>query len=96
MNKLLSIDPEVLRRLRELPKNERAECLLALCELPENFGRPHVHSGLGIRKLGDKIFECRGNIALRFIFQDRSTELFVSFLGNHDEVKALLQIRKYR
>ena len=96
MNKLLSIDPEVLRRLRELPKNERAECLLALCELPETFGRPHVHSGLGIRKLGHNIFECRASIALRFIFQDRPSELFISFLGNHDGVRKLLQTRKYR
>ena len=68
----------------------------ALCELPETFGRPHVHSGLGIRKLGNGIFECRGNVSLRFIFQDRPSDLFVSFLGNHDEVKALLQTRKYR
>jgi len=100
LSKLLSIDPVVLRRLQNLPKNERAECLLALCELPETFGRPHVHSGLGIRKLGDKIFECRGNVALRFIFQDRPSDppsdLFVSFLGSHDEVKALLQTYKYR
>jgi hypothetical protein len=92
----LSIDPGVLRRLRELPKSERADCLLALCELIESFGRPHAHSGLGIRKLGNKLFECRANIALRFIFQDRSTDLFVSFLGNHDEVKALLRSGKYR
>lgn len=96
MSKLLSIDPEVLRRLRNLPKNERTECLLALCELPDAFGRPYVHSGLGIRKLGDKIFECRGNVALRSIFQDRPSELFISFLGNHDEVQALLKTRKYR
>jgi hypothetical protein len=32
---------------------------------------------------------------LRFIFQDRPSDLFVSFLGNHDEVKALLHTRKY-
>ena len=93
MSKLLSIDPAVLRRLQNLPKNERSECLLALCELPETFGRPHAHSGLGIRKLGDKIFECRGNVSLRFIFQDRPADLFVCFLGNHGEVKALLQGR---
>ncbi len=92
----MSIDPQVLRRLRDLPKTERTECLLAPCELPEGFGWPHVHSGLGIRKLGDKIFECRGNAALCFIFQDRPSELFVSFLGNHDEVRALLQTHKYR
>jgi len=93
LSKLLSIDPAVLRRLQNLPKNERAECLLALSELPETFGRPHVHSGLGIRKLGDKIFECRGNASLRFLFQDRPADLFICFLGNHDEVKTLLQGR---
>ena len=96
MSKPLSIDPGVLRRLRELPKNERVECLLALCELIESFGRPHAHSGLGIRKLGNKLFECRGSLALRFIFQDRPADLFVSFLGNHDEVKTLLRSGKYR
>ncbi len=96
MNKLLSIDPAVLKRLRALPKHERAECLLALCDLMESFGQPHAHSGLGIRKLGAKLFECRGTKALRFIFQDRSSDLFVSFLGNHDEVKTLLRKGRYR
>ena len=76
--------------------SRRIECLLALCELTEGFGRSHLHSGLGIRKLGGKLFECRGNLALRFIFQDRLTDLFVSFLGNHDEIKALLGSGKYR
>jgi len=94
--KPLSIDSGVLGRLRELPKSERAECLLALCELTEHFGRPHAHSGLGIRKLGNKLFECRASLALRFIFQDRPTDLFVSFLGNHDEITALLRSGKYR
>lgn len=96
MSKLLSIDPAVLRRLRELSKNERVECLLALCDLLDGFGRPHVHSGLGIRKLGNKLFECRGNRDLRFIFQDRSAELYVSFLGNHDEIRTLLRRGNYR
>jgi hypothetical protein len=30
---------------------------------------------------------------LRFLFQDRPADLFVCFLGNHDEVKAVLQGR---
>ena len=95
MNKPLSIDPAVMQRLQRLPKSERVECLLALCDLADTFGRPHTHSGLGIRKLGSKLFECRGNIALRFIFQDRPADLFVSFLDNHDEIKALLRSGKY-
>ncbi len=95
MTKPLTIDSAVLKRLRELPKHERAECLLALCDLAESFGHPHLHSGLGIRKLGDRMFECRGNLALRFIFQNRPEALFVSFLGSHDEVRALLRRAKY-
>src|SRR5262245_5347349 len=71
LSKPLTIDPAVLQRLRRLSKAERTECLLALCDLVDSFGRPHAHSGLGIRKLGNKLFECRGNVELRFIFQDR-------------------------
>lgn len=96
MSKPLSIAPDVLKRLRRLVKDEMVECLLALCELPESFGRPHLHSGLGIRKLGGHLFECRGSLALRFIFQDRPADLFVSFLGDHNEVKALLRSGTYR
>ena len=86
----------MLRRLRELRKEERAECLLALCEVVESFGRPHVHSGLGVRKLGHRLFECRGTLTLRFLFQSRLEDLFVCFLGSHDEVKALLRRGTYR
>jgi hypothetical protein len=96
LRRLLAIDPAVIRRLRDLPRNERVECLLTLCDLVEGYGQPHVHSGLGIRKLGNKLFECRGNRDLRFIFQDLGSELFVSFLGNHDEIKTLLRRGTYR
>jgi hypothetical protein len=96
LTKLLAIDPAVIRRLRDLPKPERVECLLAMCDLVDGYGQPHVHSGLGIRKLGQKLFECRGNRDLRFIFQDRGVELYVSFLGNHDEIRTLLRRGSYR
>jgi len=96
LSKLLTIDPGVIRRLRDLPKSERVECLLALCELIDGYGQPHVHSGLGIRKLGSKLFECRSNRDIRFIFQDRGSELYVSFLGSHDEIRTLLRRGSYR
>lgn len=91
MSKPLSIAPVVLKRLKGLPKDDKVECLTALCELPEVFGRPHVHSGIGIRKLGGQLFEFRGSLTLRFIFQDRPEDLFVSFLGNLDDVQTLLR-----
>ena len=95
MDKPLSIDPAVLQRLRKLSKPEKAECLTALIELTETFGKPHTHSGLGIRKLGGSLFECRGSLSLRFVFQNRPSDLYVTFLGNHDEIKALLRSGKY-
>jgi hypothetical protein len=94
--KALTIDPAVIRRLQELPKPEKAECLAALCELPGGFGQPHRHDGLAIRKLGDRLFECRGSLRLRFFFQDRPDNFYVSFLGDHDEIKALLKSGRYR
>jgi hypothetical protein len=42
------------------------------------------------------VLEDCGNRDLRFIFQDRGAELFISFLGNHDEVKTLLRRGTYR
>ena len=42
MNKLLSIDPGVLKRLRNLSKKEKIDCLLALSNLSEAFGHPHL------------------------------------------------------
>lgn len=95
MARVLAIDPAVIRRLRELSRKERAECLLALCELPEAFGKPHAHAGIGIRKLGKKLFECRAGLAFRFLFLDCPEEFYVLFVGSHDEVRKVLKSGKY-
>lgn len=95
MKKPLAIDAEVLRRHSVLPKDQRSECLLALCEVAEAFGKPHLHTGLSFRKLTRATFECRGNRALRFIFHNRATDLYVSFLGNHDEVRTALKTGRF-
>ena len=91
MKKPLAIDAEVMGRLRGLSKAERVECLQTLCDLCDAFGRPHVHGGSGIRKLGGHLFECRVNLQLRFVFFDRADSLYVRLLGNHDEVREFLK-----
>lgn len=95
MAKPLTIDSAVLRQLREMPKADRINCLEALLRLSEMFGAPHRHAGVGIRKLGASLFECRAGLQLRFIVQNRSDDLYVSFLGNHDEVAKLLRSGRY-
>ena len=74
-------------RLSALPKSARDECWDALLQLAETFGHPHTHSGIGIRKLGRWLFECRGNRDLRFLFLNLEDCLEFRFPGNHDEIR---------
>ena len=87
MKKPLVVNPRVFLRLSALPKADRDECWDALLQLTDTFGRPHVHSGIGIRKLGRQLFECRGNRDFRFLFLNLDDCLEVTFLGNHDEIR---------
>jgi hypothetical protein len=86
LKKHLIIDRDVLERLPTLVPQRRLGFWMAVAELVESFGRPHIHSGLGIRKLRHKLFECRIGIDLRLLFQDRENDLYLTFLGSHDEV----------
>jgi hypothetical protein len=85
----------VFVRLAALPKSARDECWGALLQLVETFGQPHIHSGIGIRKLGRLLFECRGNRELRFLFLNLEDCLEVRFLGDHDEVRNEIKHGKY-
>ena len=95
MRKPLVIRPQVFDRLSKLPKADRAQCWEAVLQLAETFGQPHVHSGIGIRKLGRWLFECRGNRDLRFLFLNLQDCLEVRFLGNHDEIRNEIKTHKY-
>lgn len=95
MKKPLVVKPDVFTRLAALPKADRDECWDALLQLSETFGRVHVHSGIGIRKLGKHLFECRGNRDLRFLFLDFEESLEVRFLGNHDEIRKEIKSSKH-
>ena len=79
--------------MRELPKPERAECLLSLCELTETFGRPHAHSGYSLRRLAPGLFEIRAGLGLRVVFDTAVGLLRCDFVGNHDVVQPYLRNR---
>ena len=94
MGKPIAIGAAVLERLSRVSRSERAECMLALHDLFEAFGKPHQHTGLSIRKLRAKTFECRANIKLRYLFENRPECLYVFALADHDEVQRLLRSGK--
>jgi hypothetical protein len=91
LKKSLKIESEVFERLASMPRAEREACWLALSELVSSFGRPHVHSGLSIRKLTPKVFECRGTLGWRFIFDVSDDELRVRALATHDEIRRMIR-----
>ena len=57
----------------------------------EGFGKPHVHTGLAIRKQGKHLYECRTSLAWRLIFVARKGALTFDFAGDHDEVQNYLR-----
>lgn len=95
MNKPLVIKPELLKQLVALPAAQRKAAWEAMSLLPESFGHPHSHTGLGIRKLRPHLFECRAGLALRLLFKDRDTAVEVFWIGDHDGVQAFLRSYRY-
>lgn len=57
------------------------------------WGRPHLHSGIGIRRLAKTIFECRVGLEerLAFVFIATPPELVFFFLGDHDAIQKLIR-----
>ncbi len=57
----------------------------------DGFGTPHLHSGLGIRRLRDSLFECRVGLKLRLVFDAEPSALTFSDLGTHDEIRRIVK-----
>ena len=89
--------PAFRQAARRLNARQRAELEAALRRLPEAFGRPHVHSGLGIRRFGDG-FELRAGLRaglkLRALFDWTPPVATFVFVGTHDEVAAFVRARR--
>ena len=60
------------------------------------WGRPHLHSGSGIRRLTKSLFECRVGLdeRLAFVFIATPPELVFFIIGNHDEIQRLIRSQK--
>jgi hypothetical protein len=79
-----------------MSKPERQAIGDAINKVLENWGRPHGHSGIGIRRLTKTIFECRVGLDDRLVFLFIATppELVFFFLGNHDEIQKLIRSKR--
>ena len=78
------------RALRKLSVSQQAAVAAAITRLEASFGRPHEHSGLGLRSFG-RYFEIRAGLGLRVLFLNEKRDLFLCFIGNHEEVRAFVK-----
>lgn len=79
--------------VRNYPKETRGKIGRALQALENDFGHPHRHRGLGIRKLSPTFFEMRVGLDIRLVFQNRPDVLLFVMAGNHNEVQVFIRGR---
>jgi len=87
------ISVELTKRFKKIVRESKreAEVSATLKLVVEGFGNPHLHSGLSIRKLGKRLYECRTNLSWRLVFEANKNVLFFDFAGDHDEVQNYLR-----
>jgi mRNA-degrading endonuclease YafQ of YafQ-DinJ toxin-antitoxin module len=78
--------------VRDLAAAERSRLLDVLLALPKALGSPHVHAGLGLRKLhATGIWEARLGLGLRIVFTVEPGLLTLVRVGNHDAIQRYLK-----
>ena len=73
------------RAFKKLTGPEKAAINAAVSRLPGCVGRPHTHSGVGIRRVG-KYLECRAGLQLRILFYLFEGDIFLATIGNHSDI----------
>lgn len=73
-----------------LSEPEKQAVREAIGRLERSFGRPHLHSGLGIRPLGE-YFEFRAGLRIRCLFLPEGGDLILVTVGNHDHVRRYIR-----
>ena len=81
------------RFLKTIPAGRKDEVFKAMKATAESFGQPHLHAGLGLRRI-PPLMECRCGLDRRLIFQRERAALVFHLCGTHDEVQAFLKNRR--
>jgi mRNA-degrading endonuclease RelE of RelBE toxin-antitoxin system len=85
----------LVKDLRDLPAAERVAVGETLNSVLAAWGEPRRHTGIGLRKLGAGIIECRCGLRLRLLFTVETTRRELNFfaVGNHDKIQRILRGR---
>lgn len=78
------------RFLKSIPPARRTDVLAAMKAAGEAYGQPHLHAGVGLRRIRP-FMECRCGLDLRLIFQREGPNPVFHLCGTHDEVESFLK-----
>ncbi len=56
-----------LKSLSKLNAGQKAKTEAVLRDLMDTFGKPHLHAGIGVRKLAPNYYECRVDLRWRIL-----------------------------
>jgi hypothetical protein len=89
----IKVADDLLGEIRLRSKDDRKAIGEAMNAVLAAWGRPHLHSGIGIRRLTKDIYECRVGLdeRLAFIFVVTPPELIFFFIGSHGEIQKLIR-----
>jgi mRNA-degrading endonuclease RelE of RelBE toxin-antitoxin system len=76
---------------RSLSDEQLDQIDAALRLLPGAFGLPHLHSGLGIRRMKKNHFEFRAGRDMRVVFTLEGSTAILQMIGSHDDVRRFLK-----
>jgi mRNA-degrading endonuclease RelE of RelBE toxin-antitoxin system len=89
----IELTPELKAAIRRLPKSQRKQIGEVITAVRDGFGGPHLHSGLGIRRLRGSLFECRVGLKLRLVFDAEPGALSFTDIGTHDQIRKIIRKR---
>jgi hypothetical protein len=81
-----------LAHVRAEPKETRHEIGAAINAVATLFGRPHLHTGAGVRQLAGGLYECRAGLQVRLLFRDgEDGKLYFFKVTDHNGVRDYLK-----
>jgi mRNA-degrading endonuclease YafQ of YafQ-DinJ toxin-antitoxin module len=88
----LALTERFQRDVRDIATDRKAALFDVMLSLPRAIGEPHLHSGLGIRKIHRSgIWEARAGLGLRLVFTLERDLLTLVRVGSHDEIRTYLR-----
>lgn len=77
---------------KKLKAEGRIRMMHVLEKLPVLVGKPHLHAGVGIRKLHPSgIFEARIGLGLRLVFGLQQSKITLHRIGDHETISRYLK-----